>query len=65
MLQSVDDDEKLIQTLLVSGQNRDCWFLTEDEKLTTNIIGSDGHAHNQSFLTEDGLYLAQLLQKMQ
>ena len=30
MMQQVDDDEKLIQTMLVSGQNRKAWFLTED-----------------------------------
>ena len=29
MLRNIDDDEKLIQTLFVSGQNRECWFLTE------------------------------------
>ena len=29
MLRSVDEDEKLTQTLFVSGQNRDYWFLTE------------------------------------
>lgn len=30
MLRAIDDDEKLIQTIFVSGQNRDYWFLTED-----------------------------------
>lgn len=30
MLRKVDEDEKLIQTLFVSGQNREMWFLTED-----------------------------------
>ena len=30
MMQQIDDDEKLIQTMLVSGQNRKVWFLTED-----------------------------------
>ena len=30
MLSSIDSEEKLIQTILVSGQNRECWFLTED-----------------------------------
>lgn len=30
MMRSVDEDEKLIQTLFVSGQMRDCFFLTED-----------------------------------
>ena len=30
MLRSVDENEKQIQTLFVSGQNRDLWFLTED-----------------------------------
>lgn len=30
MMRTVDDDEKLLQTLFVSGQNREMWFLTED-----------------------------------
>ena len=30
MIRNIDDDEKLIQTLFVSGQNREMWFLTED-----------------------------------
>jgi len=30
MLQSVDENEKLIETLFISGQNRELWFLTED-----------------------------------
>ena len=30
MLKKIDEDEKLIQTLFVSGQNRQMWFLTED-----------------------------------
>ena len=30
MVKSVDDDEKLMGTLFLSGQNRDAWFLTED-----------------------------------
>lgn len=30
MMRSVDDNEKLTQTMFVSGQNRDVWFLTED-----------------------------------
>ena len=30
MLRSVDDDEKLVQTMFVSGQNRECWFLSEN-----------------------------------
>nr|DAS43131.1 MAG TPA: BRO family protein [Caudoviricetes sp.] len=30
MLKSIDENEKLIQTIFVSGQNRDMWFLTED-----------------------------------
>ena len=30
MLRKVDEDEKLIQTLFVSGQNREMWFLSED-----------------------------------
>ena len=29
MLRSIDDDEKLIQTILVSGQNREVWMLKE------------------------------------
>lgn len=30
MVQSVDEDEKLIQTMLVAGQNRQVWMLTEE-----------------------------------
>ena len=30
MLKGIDENEKLIQTIFVSGQNRDMWFLTED-----------------------------------
>lgn len=30
MLKTVDDDEKLMQPILASGQNRNMWFLTED-----------------------------------
>ena len=30
MMRAVDDDEKLTQTMFVSGQNRESWFLTED-----------------------------------
>lgn len=30
LLKSVDEDEKLIRTLFVSGQNRDVWMLTEN-----------------------------------
>jgi len=30
MIRKVDEEEKLIQTLFVSGQKRDLWFLTED-----------------------------------
>lgn len=30
MLRTVDQNEKLVQTMFVSGQNRECWFLTED-----------------------------------
>ena len=30
MLQSIDEDEKLIGTIFLSGQNREMWFLTED-----------------------------------
>ena len=30
MLRNIDSDEKLIQTIFVSGQNREAWFLTED-----------------------------------
>ena len=29
MVKTVDEDEKLIRTLFVSGQNRELWFLTE------------------------------------
>lgn len=29
MIKAVDDDEKLMRTLFVSGQNREVWFLTE------------------------------------
>jgi prophage antirepressor-like protein len=29
MLRNVDDDEKLTQTMFVSGQRRSCWYLTE------------------------------------
>ncbi|KXT73326.1 Phage antirepressor protein [Streptococcus sp. DD10] len=30
MINRVDDDEKLMRTLFLSGQNREAWFLTED-----------------------------------
>ena len=30
MMRNVDDDERLIQTMFVSGQKRECWFLTEN-----------------------------------
>lgn len=30
MMQTVDDDEKLTQTMFVSGQNRNVWMLTEN-----------------------------------
>ncbi|WP_419646058.1 Bro-N domain-containing protein [Victivallis vadensis] len=30
MLRAVDEDEKLVQTMFVSGQNRECAFLTEN-----------------------------------
>lgn len=30
MVKSVDDSEKLMGTIFLSGQNRDVWFLTED-----------------------------------
>lgn len=30
MMRSVDEDEKLLGTLFVSGQNREMWFLTEN-----------------------------------
>lgn len=30
MLRNIDENEKLVQTMFVSGQNRECWFLTED-----------------------------------
>lgn len=29
MMRSIDEDEKLIQTIFVSGQNREAWMLTE------------------------------------
>ena len=30
MMEMIDSDEKLTRTMFVSGQNRECWFLTED-----------------------------------
>jgi len=30
MLKTIDEEEKLMQTILASGQNRDMWFVTED-----------------------------------
>lgn len=30
MISSIDEDEKLMRTLFLSGQNRQAWFLTED-----------------------------------
>lgn len=30
MMKRVNDDEKLIQTIFVSGQLRDLWFITEE-----------------------------------
>lgn len=30
MLSKIDEDEKLIYKLYISGQNRDCWFVTEN-----------------------------------
>ena len=30
MIDTVDDDEKLRETIFTSGQNREMWFLTED-----------------------------------
>ena len=30
MLKTIDDEEKLIRKIFVSGQNREMWFLTED-----------------------------------
>ncbi|MDE8065850.1 phage antirepressor KilAC domain-containing protein [Erysipelothrix rhusiopathiae] len=30
MIKTVDEDEKLMQTILASGQKREMWFLTED-----------------------------------
>lgn len=30
MLESIDEEEKLKETILTSGQNREMWFLTED-----------------------------------
>jgi hypothetical protein len=54
MMRSVDEDEKLIQTLFVSGQMRDCFFLTENglyevlmqsrkpiEQMNANILFTD------------------------
>ena len=35
----------------------------DDEKLTINILNSEGKAHNQSFLTEDGLYEVLMLSR--
>lgn len=30
MLKGIDEEEKLMQTIFASGQNREMWFLTED-----------------------------------
>lgn len=30
MLKTIDEEEKLVGTLFLSGQNREAWFLTED-----------------------------------
>ena len=30
MLKTIDNEEKLLRKIFVSGQNRDMWFLTED-----------------------------------
>jgi len=30
MIEQIDDDEKLRETIFTSGQNRECWFLTEN-----------------------------------
>jgi anti-repressor protein len=30
MLSGIDEDEKLLETIFTSGQNREMWFLTED-----------------------------------
>lgn len=30
MVQGIDEGEKLIGTIFLSGQNREAWFLTED-----------------------------------
>lgn len=30
MLKSIDDEEKLLQKILASGQHREMWFVTED-----------------------------------
>ena len=30
MLKTVDEDEKLVSKILISGQNREMWFVTED-----------------------------------
>ena len=35
----------------------------DDEKLTINILNSEGKAHNQSFLTENGLYEVLMLSR--
>lgn len=35
----------------------------DDEKITINILNSEGKAHNQSFLTEDGLYEVLMLSR--
>lgn len=35
----------------------------DDEKFTTNIVRSDGRAHMQSFLTENGLYEVLMLSR--
>ena len=42
MIDTVDEDEKLRETIFTSGQNREVWFLTENGLclLYTSILGS-------------------------
>ena len=54
MLKCVDEDEKLMQTILASGQRREMWFLTEDEdEKAVSPIYYIGQVRNMWFLTED------------
>ena len=41
MMRTVDEDEKLVQTIFVSGQNREVWMLTENGLygLSRNLVG--------------------------